>query len=308
MLKWENLFLNGSVIDLQVSLWRARLQLKPADLGLESSPEVHQALSLGCHRLAPHEAFEGVLAAAHKAENVVHQRSMDFPLVRGARFVPAAEVTNLVTLLTERQWEFDSQVDMFLDRYEDIKRSMLPVLENALMAAARDPVAARRAFERVCAEYPDAREVRRKFGLSWKVYAITGIDNVVVGAVDKENESVRSILSSMMRGLRQDLSGRVAELMELAAKGGKLNKRTVDTTLALCNRLDNLNIMQDQTLREQVGALRRLIQGLEGNEVGMGTVAGFAQVKAAITEDMAQAVAAAERNLTAVGRRQLKVA
>jgi hypothetical protein len=75
-LGWDNLFFSGSIVDLDINIWSARLSVRPADLGIEDTAAVREALGLGVVRLAPHKAFERLLAIRQAAlKDVENSRS-----------------------------------------------------------------------------------------------------------------------------------------------------------------------------------------------------------------------------------------
>ena len=98
-LGWDNLFFSGSIVDLDINIWSARLSVRPADLGIEDTAAVREALGLGVVRLAPHKAFERLLAIRRAALKDVENSSFNFPFIRGARYVPEAKVESLLAKL-----------------------------------------------------------------------------------------------------------------------------------------------------------------------------------------------------------------
>src|SRR4051812_1170605 len=117
-LGWNDLFFTGSVVDLAVSVWGARIQIKASDLGIEDSEEVRKALSLGSHRLVPPESLTAISAAAGKAQRAVDHHSLNFALIRGARYVPDTALPPLLEKLRVAREEFHGAVSAFLETYE----------------------------------------------------------------------------------------------------------------------------------------------------------------------------------------------
>ena len=83
---WGALFLNGSVLDLDIGLWSAKTKILPSDFGISDSDEVKRALSLGTHRLFPKESFEEILSVVRDAKTATQYHSLPFPFVRGCGF------------------------------------------------------------------------------------------------------------------------------------------------------------------------------------------------------------------------------
>jgi len=309
-LTWNDLFLSGSIVDLAVSKWRGRVHIKPADLGIENSDAVDKALTLGSHRLAPAEAYEKINALGVDAHKTVDRFSLSFGFIRGARYVPQQNLAQLADKLREIRAQWDAAVDEFVANYDGIKAQMLPILEQALRDAAKTPEAARAALERLMGEYPPASVVRERFSLKWNVYAIQGAKREgASAALQTEAEAVKSIVRDMVTDLRNEVSGKLADVMQLIQKGGKLQPRSVESALAVLDHVDSVNVMGDETLAAQVKALRVALRGLEeGQRVPDATITNLEGIKQTLAADIEDAVKAAERKLTGVGQRKLKVA
>lgn len=305
-MRWDDLFNNGSVVDLSASMWRAKVKLKASDLGIDDSPEVKQALSLGCHRLLPSKAFEEIVAAARECRNLVDQYSMNFGLIRGARFVPNKNVGKLMTALRTEKTRFYEAVDRFLDNYETGKEEMLPVIEKALRDAARSDEAAARAFRRIRQEYPTREEVLTRFQISWSIYQITSPrSREAAEAIEGEGDNVKSMVRSMVEQLRGEMTTKLADLLKLIERGGKLPERSIKSAVDLLDRLEGLNVFGDAALAEQIRTVRSWIEGVEGGKPGEALAAGIADVKRSLEEGLEAAVAEAEASLTGVGKRKL---
>ena len=79
-MKWEDLFLNGSLIDLDISFWRGQRKLVADDLGLDLGPAAERVFSLGRKRLIPKEKMQTFQRVEHTARKAVDEASLPFPL------------------------------------------------------------------------------------------------------------------------------------------------------------------------------------------------------------------------------------
>ena len=306
-LNWNQLFLTGTVVTLKTSRWSARIQLKPSDLGIEDSDEVQSALSLGCHRLAPAKAFEGIREWTNAARRLVDRYSLNFGLIRGARYVPDAHMEKLMAKLREYRANHDSAVEEFIANYEKVKAEQMPIIEKALKDAAKDEESAARAFERIQAEYPSADEVRAKFGLRWSVYTVQGAKSAaaVTTAAD-EAQDVKEMISEMVGQLRTDFADKVKDLLSMVKKGGKLSRTSVESALEVLDRVESLNVLGDSVLSGQVQSLRSALAGIDtGSRVEDDFVEGLETIEKELAESVERAVIDAEKNLTGLGRRKI---
>lgn len=306
-LTWDDIFVMGSVVDTKISVWSARMKLKAEDLGLEGDDDVRQALSLGCHRLVQHERLKPITEIAQAVEATVDANSLRFPMIQGSKFVPSESMRSLTRKLEEYKSEFDRRVGEFLADYEIAKAEMLPVIQAALLKAAKDPESAERAYSRVVSEYPTREEVRGKFGISWSVYALTAPKtNAAANVAGEVANGVSQVVGSFITQLRSDVAERLQEVQQLAVQGqGKLNKKTIDHTLEVLDRADSLNIMQDYQLTSQIRAVRSLLVNLDRSNVERGFTEQITQASQALQQDIAAAQKTAEDRLTGLGQRKI---
>jgi hypothetical protein len=307
-LTWNDLFLSGSVVGLHTEKWGARLKLRPQDLGIDSSDAVNEALALGAQRLAPSYAFAGINQAVAKARRQIDLYSLSFSWIFGARYVPDQNLKRLTDKLQEARDEFNAAVDQFVADYATIKAYMLPILQEALRAAAKTPEAAELAYQRVLDEYPPPDLVRSSFALDWKVYAIQGATRAgATAALQSEGDSVREVVTEMVKELREEVTQKLKEVLILIQKGGKLRTGTLNSALATLDRIDSVNVLGDGVLTDQVARLRRALRSIDTEQdVPESMVDGLDKIKSVLEADIADAVLSAERNLSGLGRRKLE--
>lgn len=305
---WSDLFLTGSIVDIEMSMWRARTKIKPEDLGIEDSAEVSKALSLGCHRLAPAKAFEELNLISGQAWRSLEYYSLHFAMIKGARYVPHTNLNTLLSKMRDYKREYMAAVDKFMQNYEKTKADMLPVIEKALKDASGNEETARAAFDRVRAEYPSSQEVRMKFGFRWSVYAIQSAKNESAkAAAEEEAESIKSVVRGMIEQLRGEVTKKITVLTELIGKGGKVPKQSIESARALILRIEGLNVMGDNELNEQTRALGRFLDALEDDSQNPSIAMGLTDMKKNLEESIDVAVKEAEERLTGVGKRKLAV-
>jgi hypothetical protein len=305
---WGDLFLRGSVLDLDITLWSGRTKILPTDFGIENSKEVRNALSLGTHRLFPKGAFDEITGVVREAKIAVEYHSVAFPFVRGARYVPADKLPALTAKLKGIRKGFDQAVAIFIGNYDVTKTLMLPILQKALQDAAHTPEAAETALARLTTEYPTPEVAKEKFRLSWAVYAISAPkDAASTEAVATETEAVKSIVKSMVMELREEFSEKVGKIAKVVARGGKLPEKMIESAIEVMSRVESMNVMGDEVLRQQVGVLRGILTAAEANSrktVGI-SESSLNDIEKAIEESADEAVRAAEEALTGMGRRKI---
>ena len=213
----------------------------------------------------------------------------------------------LKELKTDKEF-FNTAVDAFIGKYDTIRSEMLPVIEKALKDAAKNPLAAERAFVRIQGEYPSSEEVRSKFRLSWSMYAVQGASTASVkDAVKEEGNNVKSIVEDMIVQLRQEAVEKVKQILRLTDKGGKLRKDTLESAMAMVDRLEALNVMGDGVLAQQISALRSSLTSVGEEVPGKEFSKGLKDIEQELTSSVEEAVKEAEKNLCGLGRRKLAV-
>lgn len=309
---WKDLMTAGSIVDLESRAWTARERIKPQDLGIESSEAVAATLSLGCAKLAAADAFDEINAARAAARRAVDELTMPFPMIFGARFVPEKNMAKLGERLRLHLSEYEAAADAFVAGYETQKRAQAPIIKRALEDAVRgrpnaDELAAD-AFARFMSAYPPAAEVRERFVLRTRFYAIQGPSaSAMAVAMESEAASVRDMIAVMADSLRTDVRDKVRDVLTMIAKGGKLKQKSIDSALEVLANVDNLNVLGDVALAEMTRKARAAIEAVRaGERVSDVTVDSLVDVKIALQSDLTEAVAAAESKLAGLGSRKIE--
>lgn len=308
-ISWTDLFLAGSIFHLRTSSWRAREQIKAADLGIKDTAEVTQALALGQHRLIPGEAFKPIEAAIDAARKAIEDASLPFMFIPGARYVPEKNSTTLLAKLKVCRGAYDDAVAAFIEAYPATSAQMMVTIKRAIEDATRDPETVDAAFQRVVSHYPTAADLAERFRMSWSIYAIQGPKaSGASAAAEAEADTVRSVVREMVSGLREEVTTKLAGVLKLIQTGGKLQERSVESALAVLDRVESVNILGDEVLTTQVRSLRAALKNIEtGKRISDATVAGLETIKVELEKGIADAAAAAEAKLSGQGRRRLKI-
>jgi len=312
-LKWSDLFTQGTLINFSEHMWRARLQLKAGDLGIQESDEVKKALSFGTQRLAPKEAFEVLNRISTAWKSDINFHSLNFPLLEGVRFVPDNQVQILSGKLEIHQKAFQKEVRAFVNRYDEIKKKQLPILEQALKDACKTPEAAYAAYMRVESEYPSADAVSQKFGLEWGFFSVELPTSKEAAMAAKDAApQIKSVVESMVSQLRSDLKSKVESLIQIAGridtdKKDGFTDRSIGAAMTVLDRVDALNILDDVDLRQQTRKLRAALDSSAKGTVELKEVVGdLMDARKALEIDKEKAIKEAEKKLMGIGDRKMK--
>lgn len=310
MLRWNDLFLQGSIINLSVSRWRANMRLLPEDLGLtnDQAKTLKRGVSLGVIRLASKEISVPPLSMERKAKDIIDMNSIAFPMIKGARFVPEDKIQAVLDQLDQVKRDFAERVSALVDpaNFEEMKTEAMPIIKKSINELVKTPEHAESAYERVLRQYPTAGQVRQKFAMTWSVYSLSGTngnDELLKG----EAESVRGVVKNMIQKLRTEIKEKLTTIMDIAASGGKLTDRSIASAEAVLDRIDQMNFLGDPTLTAQIRSMRSILKNVRTAEgkVGTTSIDGLNGIKKELDKSVEDAVRAAEEKLTGMGRRKL---
>jgi hypothetical protein len=307
----DQLFRNGVVVDLDISTYRAHAKIQAQDLGIKESDEVHKALSLGKHRLVSPESMAELREIEAKVKRKVEYYSMSFPFVYGVRFVPNTVAEKLFAELIELRDRHSVLADEYCEKkYRQAVKEQLVIILKALQDASDDPEIVKAAYDRIRSLYPPPEVVRKKFGIRWKVFSISGSSNPAAAAgAQEEAEVVRESIRQMIVGLREELVEKVGMAMSFVAKGAKLPEPSYEAAMEVLSRIESMNVFGDEVLAKQSEQLRKVIEMAMSDSTTkkerIGMVPDLAGVLKTMEGSGEQAVKAAEEALTGVGRRRI---
>jgi hypothetical protein len=308
----------GSVCSTHGGLPGLKVCIKPDLAGIPSTQETKKVVSWGNFHLVPPDALSKINGDIIRARALQKSHGMPFPHLDSTVFVPAAQLPLLAADQAKLLSEFDEHVEDFLATYYTIREEWAPTLEKAIRDVARTPEDAERCIEYVVAQYPTVEYLRARFYLTFDVFAITSDQTgMVPDVMRKEAERVRDTITGMLTGLRDDCKAALENLMGYAQKGARLHGKTINATMAIMDRLENLNgVFQDEILSRQIAVIRKLcddvssakeISDAEGDKATAGILPTLETAKAALEDDVVEASAKAEARLTSVGKRKLNI-
>jgi hypothetical protein len=288
-----NIFLDGTLVDVDVSYWSGAKVLTPEDLGLTDT-EVAEAFHLGRKFLVPEAVIHGFRVIEARARRIVETSSFPFP-IGNARFVPRKKFPNVLSKLKEYQTEYLALVENLITNYQSYRDQMLPMYEQAAESAWMRQNPDTKAFgidynpeeekarfvlefkARIASFYPVAESLRNRFALDWNVYEIaiprlretTGdlVANEVLteGRAKEAEEEYRSQMRTKVDGFVNDvvtnLRSQASELASRVLNNIKEGKIVKSSTLeSLGNFIDQfreLNFVGDKTVEEQLASLKK---------------------------------------------------
>lgn len=313
-LTWSDLFTAGSMFNLHTGAWDRMATIKPTDLGVPDTDEVRQALTRLSMRLLPDEYIKPLRNIINGAKMKLESKTAYFPLIRGARFVPTSSREELENDLSAMRENLKRTVEDLIENYEKAKREQYPILVKAIQTTAKTPESAQLLIARIPEFYPSSQSLRERFYIRWQVFSLSApIDGAVGTDIEKEATDVKDALRRMLERLRKDLDKRVGEISDLVMNGGKITKRTYNSTTRLCDRIDSITkTLADPALIRASKALRSTVDaagGIEDDSKARDLVLkdGLKEVALELQASVEAGMRAVEERLTGFGRRRLAV-
>jgi len=283
------IFMDGILVDVDVSCWTGARMLNPEDLGLEAK-DVAEAYHLGKKMLVP----DRVIAAFRKVENqarvLVMNNSFPFPF-GSARFVPKKRFSDVLKKLKEYQEEYSRLIADLVTNYEKYREEMRPIYREAAETAFlnqtptqqtfgidRDIEAEKRAFvdaflARIDSYYPPISSIAARFSLSWNVYniAIPRLDSsdgnqVVLDEEERQklaqecsditHNKVNSFVDDVVKVLRAETVEVCTHVRDSIVSGKVINSRTIQSLRNFVDRFNGLNFVGDSQIESELTKLR----------------------------------------------------
>jgi hypothetical protein len=327
-LTWNDIFTTGSLIHFSRHQWQARAELTDKDLGIEPAPAelnedgtvkkkgekiVNQTI-----RLAHAKRFERINQKMRAFIAEIEARSLNFPVLESVRYVPDAQVATLRTNLENINREFEAAVDAFVADFPQIKTEGLDFVTRDLYKSGRCRTAehATAAIARITADYPDANAVAAKFGLEYDFFTIQlPVSEAAAAAAKDAAPQVKSVVESMLKQLRSEVSEKLTTLLRLTDEArkanGTLNMKSINSALDVLSKVDSLNFLGDETLIQQVSMVRSMLQNAKDakeakQDANLSELfSGLSKAQEAVSADVQAAVSAAEKKLTGLGARKI---
>ncbi|NLE61973.1 MAG: hypothetical protein GX616_26760 [Planctomycetes bacterium] len=274
----------GVLASVSIRYWRAAKKLEAEDLGLNDRQIADRLVVLGHKRLLPREALARFALIESRAHAAVERSS--FPFLGGiARFVPNRNLARLTETLENLKTEFESEIDSFMDRYEDLRASALGEWRDA--ARSLD-VPVGEFVDRIAATFPSGMRLRQRFHFDTHIYQVTAPESVRLQATSAADQAAvvqarAAIASSASEKLARDtesfVSDCVATLREQTAqicdemlasmKSGKtdgVHQKTLNRLLGFIDQFKTMNFAGDEALETMLANARRELLGRTAEE------------------------------------------
>jgi len=306
-IKWSDLFSKGSLVDVDIHQYKFQKRIQPETIGIHDDGHFKDAVDPGHTKLLPKKYIEPLNSVVYQIKKCVEYYSLPFLKVPGSRYIPNVSIPKLVDELTVLKREYLAAVENLISNYDMAKTEQLPEIKKALEKYAEGKEDAEGIVERAMVMiqdiYPSGEYIRSRFDVTWKARAITAPINAdVADLFESEATEVKDVVGSMVKDLRKELQDKLDSVIVSANKNQRVQPKTLDSLENLCDRLDEMNILGDKTLKDAV-SLVRIIINQDSNDI-TGITNQMVKIKEELDETAEEAQQKAIESLTS-GKRKL---
>lgn len=243
-----NIFEQGCLIQLNVSIWGGRIKLPSTKLNVDADPTLIKAIKY----LIDRDCLKPIEKERNAARTYVYGKTLPFP-IPGVHFIPKDLIQPVDRTLPEYQARFNEKISHFANNFEIFIQSARLRLNQLF-----DP-----------SEYPT--DIRSKFSFSWRFLVVdspgkTGILTPEIYA--REEEKFQRTMDEFNELAIVTLRTRFAEMIDRAVNRLSGEKKTFRDSLIgnireFLDDFSQLNIRNDQELEEQVARCRLILEGVD---------------------------------------------
>ena len=230
------LWRKGVLVQIQGGVWSMETRLTADDLNMGRN-QIPGFATLGKKRLLDPKYKNQFLNIVGKARAAAERLGFGFVLT-GSYFVPFGNFDRLKEVIDRQQRAFDSMVDRFIDSYTERRAEFLEQYADH--------------WDKLDPYYPSPDYVRSKFNMK-AIYYVASMSGTVSGE-DNADEMYLQWAMDSMNGLRSE-AREVADTIRKSVTDGNLDGRTMRRVQTLIDRLENMDMLEDVSLKNAALAL-----------------------------------------------------
>ena len=248
----SNIFQEGSLVHLTVSVWGGRKKLSSTQMHVEADPEFIR----GTKYLVEREVLKPVEQIRNGARGYLRIHSLPFQ-IKGITFVPKGMVDEIDAKLRTFQEDFNLKVDDFVAQYEAAK-----IIARIKLNGLFDEM-----------DYPC--DIGAPFHFSWQFFAMSspGKMSILNPEIQRREEQrfvqmMTEFRENAVEVLRMRFSEMVTRIVDrLSGEEKRFKNTTVTNIQEFLNSFDQLNINNDEELKREVDRVRQILAGVDPNAI-----------------------------------------
>lgn len=248
----ENVFNDGTLVQLKVSVWGIKKKLPSSDLNIQADPEYIRAVKF----LVDKEQLKPVEQARGFARSYLRDYSLPFP-VTGVCFIPKRMISQVDERLKKYRDEFEGGTREFIANYQASKEIAKNRLKNLFNES----------------DYP--ANIDRYFSFEWQFFTMAGPDRASI--IDPEIYAREQARFTQMIGefrenavtvLRERFQDMVNRIVDRLTGEKKIFKNsTVENIQEFLTAFEGLNINNDEELKAQVKKVEAVLKGIDPEDL-----------------------------------------
>jgi hypothetical protein len=246
----NNVFEEGSLVHLTVSVWGGRKKLPSKELHVEAHPDFVR----GTKYLVDRDTLKPIEQARNSARGYLRFHSLPFP-VTGICFIPKTMVERIDAKLNLYKEEFNRNVWGFVAQYENAK-TIARLNLNGLFSAE---------------DYPE--DVASTFDFSWQFFAMTAPGKMSIlnrELLKREEERFVRMMTEFRENAVNVLRLRFSEMVDrivdrLSGEEKRFKNSTIGNLNEFLETFNHLNINNDVELQNEVNRCKEILAGVDPN-------------------------------------------
>jgi hypothetical protein len=244
-MSFEKIFVDGNLVDVNVSIWTAQKKLMAEDLGLNEK-DFKGTIVLGSKKLIPADVISTLRTLESRARNKLIDYSFKFGF-GGARFIPKKKMVQFCDEMDNLIADFDSEADKLEKNYGKYKR----VMRKEYVRLAKTAFSRMSKLKRVSKDltedtyvdeflarieecYPKARDIRSKFHMGYTVFqvALPDLSQANMDDIIEDNEKIKIMEETYRDKIQEQVKSFIHETTgELRGKAEKLLQKFHDNLI-----------------------------------------------------------------------------
>ena len=261
------LFLDGVLIETQISYWRGKRPLTAEDLGADPN-DIPDIFTLGRKLIVPKDALAAFQKIEARSHYITEQFTFPFPTGR-ARFIPYSVLEGVIEKLKQAQQEFNYYTEQFFEHYEEYRQEFIekyPDWKDALEKG-----------------YIGEPELRKRFKFGYLLYEVSLPKGARFKAVQERDavddakaresaikeaeeeykaqfrEQIDTFLVGSVAKLRAAVGDAVINVAEKLEKGDVVTSHSLNSLKNTIDKFRTLNFIGDTEVSTKLAELEALI-------------------------------------------------
>lgn len=327
---WEH----GALVSLTASRWGARKKLTLEELGIEFDDDEEEKRFLelfrpGSKMLLDPELMRPFSALEQRARAALDKLGLEFPVLRGVRFVTNKNFVVVKPILDDLAQQYDDLTEVFVSDYQENRDTWLKKYSEYAKDFLKGKIDVADFMERVTSWYPSPTKIAAKFGMDYKVFTIASPKAEEIDSAEHHadieaklaiqehwqaqvKEQITEFMEDAGKQLANEFTEAVGNVVDVLTDGKKkFTQRSLNALQKKMDALKGKNFMGYANLDEQIAKAEEAINAHEmgdykdNDALKIGLKKQLSAVKNTLSETLEEDVGQMVKNFGALGKRKI---